>query len=68
MTQRRNDELRQRRDHAAHALKMEPAPIAPRAALEAIATQHESADTLLVPWQRELLEVQRANSYRVTPS
>jgi ribonuclease D len=54
---RRTDELRQRRDHAAHTLKMEPAFIAPRAALEAIATQRADAETLLVPWQRELLDV-----------
>jgi ribonuclease D len=54
---RRTDQLRQRRDHAAHTLKMEPAFIAPRAALEAIATQRARAETLLVPWQRELLDL-----------
>ncbi len=54
---RLTDALRQRRDHAAHALKMEPAFIAPRATLEAIATQRADAETLLVPWQRELLDV-----------
>jgi ribonuclease D len=54
---RRTDELRQRRDHAAHTLKIEPAFIAPRATLEAIATERDRAETLLVPWQRELLEV-----------
>jgi ribonuclease D len=54
---RRTDELRARRDRAAHALKMEPSFIAPRAALEAIATERTRADTLLVPWQCQLLEL-----------
>jgi ribonuclease D len=54
---RRTDELRRRRDDAAHTLKMEPSFIAPRAALEAIATERACADTLLVPWQRQLLEL-----------
>ena len=54
---RSTDELRERRDRAARDLKMEPAFIAPRAALEAIATQRARAEDLLVPWQRELLDV-----------
>jgi ribonuclease D len=54
---RRTDELRERRDHAAHSLKMEPSFIAPRATLEAIATERERAENLLVPWQREVLKV-----------
>ena len=51
------DELRARRDHAAHALKMEASFIAPRATLEAIANKREDAERLLVPWQRELLQL-----------
>ncbi len=54
---RRTDELRQRRDKAARDLKLEPAFIASRGALEAIATNGEISENLLVPWQRELLDV-----------
>ncbi len=54
-TVRRTEQLRQKRDHAARELKVEPAFVAPRAALEAIATDIKSAEKLLVPWQRELL-------------
>jgi ribonuclease D len=54
---RRTDELRQRRDRAARDLKLEPAFIAPRSALETIAIDPTLAEKLLVPWQRELLGV-----------
>src|SRR5207237_8049220 len=47
------EELRQRRDDAAEELGLEPSFIAPRGTLEAIATDHTRAATLLVPWQRE---------------
>ena len=52
---RRVDELKQRRDRAAGELKLEPTILAPRNALEAIACDETRADTMLVPWQRELL-------------
>jgi ribonuclease D len=52
---RRIDELRRRRDHAAKDLDLEPSFIAPRATLEAIATDKNRASDLLVPWQRQLL-------------
>ena len=56
---RRTDELRQRRDRAARDLKLEPAFVASRGALEAIATESARAEDLLVPWQRALLQSER---------
>jgi ribonuclease D len=49
------EELRRRRDQAARELNLEPAFIAPRSALEAVATSQTRAVSLLVAWQRELL-------------
>jgi ribonuclease D len=54
---RATEELRRRRDHAARELNLEPAFIAPRSTLEAIATDQTRAAALLVPWQRELLGI-----------
>ena len=54
---RRTEELRQRRDKAAKELKLEPAFVASRGALEAIAADQTQAEKLLVTWQRELLGV-----------
>jgi ribonuclease D len=51
------EELRRRRDQAANELNLEPAFIAPRNTLEAIATSETRAASLLVPWQRELLGI-----------
>jgi ribonuclease D len=51
----RMDELRARRDRGAMQLELEPTFVAPRAALEAVAMNEASAETLLVPWQRQLL-------------
>ena len=56
-TVRRTEELRQRRDRAAKELKLEPAFVAARGALEAIAADPVHAEKLLVPWQRELLGI-----------
>ncbi|MEO7167852.1 MAG: HRDC domain-containing protein [Chthoniobacterales bacterium] len=47
--------LRQRRDHHAKELAIDPAFIAPRNALEGIAADPTRTDAILVPWQRELL-------------
>jgi ribonuclease D len=52
---RRADQLRQRRDAAATALQLEPAFVAPRAALETIAMDENRVAELLVPWQRDIL-------------
>jgi ribonuclease D len=54
---RRIEELRRHRDRAAKDLDLEPSFIAPRATLEAIAADQTRADALLVPWQRELLNI-----------
>jgi ribonuclease D len=56
-TVRRTEELRRRRDKSAEELGLEPSFIAPRNALEAIATDRARAASLLVPWQRELLGI-----------
>jgi ribonuclease D len=56
-TVRRTEELRRQRDRAAKQLGLEPAFIAPRATLEAIAADESRAQTVLVPWQRQLLEI-----------
>jgi len=51
----RVEELRRRRDQVAGELDLEPAFVAPRAALESIATEQTQAGMFLVPWQRQLL-------------
>jgi len=57
----RVEDLRRRRDQIATELDLEPAFLAPRAALEAIATDEDRAGTLLVEWQRELLGLKPGN-------
>jgi len=52
------EELRRRRDRSAKQLDLEPAFIAPRSTLEAIAANQMNATTLLVPWQRTLLGIE----------
>ena len=52
---RRTEELRQRRDKNTAVLGLDPSFVAPRSALEALASNPTAAETLLVPWQRELL-------------
>lgn len=52
---RKLEALRHRRDQQAKELALEPAFIASRNALEQIAADPSRSETLLVPWQRELL-------------
>jgi ribonuclease D len=59
---RRLEELRRRRDHGAAELDLEPAFVAPRAALESIAADESRSSALLVAWQRELLDIGAANA------
>jgi ribonuclease D len=54
---RRAEKLRRRRDKSAEELGFDPSFIAPRSALEAIAADSGRAESLLVPWQRQLLGV-----------
>ena len=54
---KRTEKLRQNRDHAAKELHIEASFIAPRATLESIAADPSRADALLVPWQRELVNI-----------
>ena len=49
------EEMRKRRDAAAHELGVEPSFIAPRATIDAIAADGSRSDQLLVGWQRKLL-------------
>jgi ribonuclease D len=53
--ERAAEEMRKRRDAAAHELGIEASFIAPRATIDAIAADPTGADHLLVPWQRKLL-------------
>jgi ribonuclease D len=55
--ERRASELRRRRDHAAGELEIEPSFIASRGALEGIAADESRKDTLLVGWQKALLDL-----------
>jgi hypothetical protein len=54
---RRTDALRQRRDEITSELGLDPSFLAARGTLEAIAQDPASAASLLVPWQRQLLEL-----------
>jgi len=54
---KRIENFRRNRDHAAKELHIESSFIAPRATLEAIAADQSRANALLVPWQRELLQI-----------
>jgi ribonuclease D len=49
--------LRRRRDAVADEHGLEPSFIAPRGALDAVAADESRSSTLLVPWQRSLLEL-----------
>jgi ribonuclease D len=55
--ERRAEQLRKRRDSIATELGLEPSFIASRGALDAIAADEKRSETLLVPWQRDLLGV-----------
>jgi ribonuclease D len=55
----RADELRERRDKAAERLGLERSFIASRGALEGIAADPARATVLLVPWQRELIGLEK---------
>lgn len=51
------EDLRKRRDSAAEQLGIDASFIAPRATVESLAADRSRGETLLVPWQRDLLEV-----------
>ncbi len=51
------EELRKRRDAKAQELGLDPSFIAPRATLDSVASDQERSSVLLVPWQRQLLEI-----------
>jgi ribonuclease D len=55
--ERAAEELRRRRDAVADQHGLEPSLIAPRGALDALAADETRLETLLVPWQRDLLEL-----------
>ncbi len=55
--ERTAENLRRRRDLVAEKLGLDPSFIAPRSAVESIAADEERSATLLVPWQRDLLEL-----------
>jgi ribonuclease D len=51
----RFQELKRKRDIVASELRLDPALIAPKATLEALAADAGAAEERLLPWQRELL-------------
>lgn len=53
--ERRLDQLRAKRDALSSELGLDPAIIASRGVLEAVAREPESASTILMDWQRDLL-------------
>ena len=55
---RRTEELRQRRDRNTAELGLDPSFVASRSALEALASNPSAAETLLVPWQLSLLNLE----------
>jgi ribonuclease D len=55
--ERAAEELRRRRDAVADKHGLEPSFIAPRGALDAVAADQSQSTSLLVPWQRHLLEL-----------
>ncbi len=55
--ERMAENLRRRRDVKAQELGLDPSFIAPRATVDSIAVDQERSATLLVPWQRQLLEL-----------
>jgi ribonuclease D len=55
--ERAAENLRKRRDAVAEQLGLDPSFIAPRATCDLIAADQTRSETLLVPWQRSLLEV-----------
>jgi ribonuclease D len=55
--ERRAEALRERRDQAASEQGIDPSFIAARGALDALAADETLSETLLVPWQRELLKL-----------
>jgi ribonuclease D len=55
--ERAAEAMRKRRDQAAGELKIESSFIAPRATIDAIAADRARAEQLLVPWQRQLMEL-----------
>ena len=61
-TLRRAEALRRQRDRSAERLGLEPSFIAARSALEAVAADDARALELLLPWQRELLGINRRTS------
>ncbi len=55
--ERAAENLRRRRDVMAEELGIDPSFIAPKATMESIAADETRSETLLVPWQRDLLQV-----------
>ena len=55
--ERAAEELRRRRDKVADQHGLEPSLIAPRGAIDAVVADENQGSALLVPWQRDLLEL-----------
>ena len=55
--ERAAEEIRRRRDKVADQHGLEPSLIAPRGAIDAVVADENQGSALLVPWQRDLLEL-----------
>jgi ribonuclease D len=53
--EQRLEQLKNRRDRVAEDLRLDPGVVAPRQALERISREPETAETVLMHWQRQLL-------------
>ena len=53
--EQRLEQLKNRRDRVAEGLRLDPGVVAPRQALERISREPETAETVLMYWQRQLL-------------
>jgi ribonuclease D len=53
--EQRMEQLKNRRDRVAEALQLEPGVVAPRQALERISREPETAGSILMRWQQQLL-------------
>jgi ribonuclease D len=53
--EQRLEQLKNRRDRVAEGLRLDPGVVAPRQALERISREPETAETVLMHWQRQLL-------------
>jgi ribonuclease D len=55
--EQRLEQLKNRRDRLAEGLQLDPGVVAPRQALERISREPEAVGSVLMQWQRQLLDL-----------